>query len=286
MKRVVSILAVGLMAAASCGDAAPTSDAGVRVAATTTILGDVARNVVGTAGTVEVILPLGADPHDYQPSSRQVAAVREADLVVANGLDLEEGLADVLDGANVALVAPRVDPLGDDPHVWMDPLRMAEAARLLAADLARIEPTGSWAERADAYASQLQDADREIRAILESLPSDRRRLVTNHDALGYFADRYDFEVIGVVIPGGATLAEPSSAELAALVAEIERSGVPAIFAETTEPTTLAEAVAAEVGAEIAVVELFVGSLGEPGSGAETLIDMLLTDARLIAAALR
>jgi zinc/manganese transport system substrate-binding protein len=121
--------------------------------------------------------------------------------------------------------------------------------------------------------------------ILDVVPAERRVLVTNHDALGYFADRYGFEVLGTVIPGGATLADPSSADLAELVATIQREEVPAIFAETIEPSVLAETVAAEVGDQVRVVELFTGSLGEEGSGAETLIDALIINARRIAEAL-
>jgi zinc/manganese transport system substrate-binding protein len=110
-------------------------------------------------------------------------------------------------------------------------------------------------------------------------------MVTNHEAFGYFADRYGFEILGVVIPGGSTLAQPSSAELAGLVEVMEQSGTRAIFAETTEPTTLADAVAAELGDDVEVVELFTESLGGPGSGAETLAAMLLTNAGRISEAL-
>jgi zinc/manganese transport system substrate-binding protein len=112
-----------------------------------------------------------------------------------------------------------------------------------------------------------------------------RLLVTNHDALGYFADRYDFEIVGVVIPGGSTLADPSSAELAALVETLLETDVPAIFAETSSPAQLAETVAAEAGNDVEVVELHTGSLGEPGSGADTLIGMLRTNATRIRDAL-
>jgi zinc/manganese transport system substrate-binding protein len=117
------------------------------------------------------------------------------------------------------------------------------------------------------------------------VPDERRILVTNHDSLGYFADRYGFEVVATVIPGGSTLGEPSSAELAELVALIGETGVPAIFAENVEPSTLAEAVAAEAGSGVAVVELYTDSLGEAGSGADTLIGMLLTNAERIAGAM-
>ncbi len=283
------------LTAASCGTG---DDAGgaVEVVATTSILGDITRNVVGDAATVTVLVPSGTDPHDYQASSQQVADLVAADLVVANGLGLEEGLADVLDaaardGARVIEVAAAVDPLplagGDDldPHFWLDPLRVAGAARVIAAELDAVAPGTDWGMRAAAYAAELDSAGESIAEVLAAVPVARRRLVTNHDALGYFAARYGYEVIGTIIPGGATLAEPSSAQLADLVATIVREQVPAVFAETTEPSVLAAAIAAEAGDDVEVVELYTGSLGGPGSGADTLIGMLETNAARIAAAL-
>lgn len=298
-------MAAGLTA---CGNGDDSGESKLSVVATTSIWADVASQVVGDDGIVEYVVPIGADAHDYQASPRQVAAMEEADLVIANGLGLEEGLSDVLesiftDGANIVELAPHVDPIpfsggaeheGEeqdhdheslDPHVWFDPDRVAVAARLIAAELASIDGSIDWSARADAYAEELSETDTEIARILSEVSAERRLLVTNHDALEYFAGRYDFEVIGVVIPGGSTLAEPSSAELAALVAAIEESGTRAIFAETTQPTRLAEAVAAEVGEGVSVVELYTSSLGGPDSEAVSLLDMLMTNARRIADAL-
>lgn len=311
MNRTAALLLAASLAltAAGCGDDSPASgDRGVTVVATTTVLGDVARNVVGGAGSVEVLIPIGADPHSYQPSSRQAAALQEADLVLANGLGLEEGLSDVLesaaeDGAEVFEIGELLDPLpfggtddheGEaeddghgrlDPHVWLDPVRMAEAARLIAGRLEQVSPGGGWAARADAYADELLALDDEIRELLAGIPSGDRKLVTSHHSFAYFADRYGFEVIGTVIPGGSTQADPSSAELAALVAAIDAAGVPAVFGETIDPSALANAVAAELGERVKVVELYTGSLGETGSGADTLIGMLRTNAERIAGAL-
>ena len=298
--RLRKVLTAGLALASllsACGDdGAPE---GLTVVATTTILGDVVANVVGDDAEVVVLAPLGADPHDFQPSSAQVAVINEADLVVANGLGLEEGLEDVLDGAaadgaNVIELAPQLDPLpfgsGDDPdsldpHVWLDPIRMGAAATLIAAQLTAIDDTVDWKARSDAYAAELAALDGEIEAILAALPEGSRLLVTNHDSLEYFATSYGLDVIGTVIPGGTTLADPSSEALADLVTIMETEGVAAIFAETTLPAVLAEAVAAELGNDVEVVSLYTGSLGEAGSGAETLIDMLRTNAERIAAAL-
>ena len=309
-------LTLGLLVAlvlSACGSGGDDDDR-ISVVATTTILGDMAREVGGEDVTVEVLTPLGADPHDFRASASQVASLNEADLVVANGLGLEEGLEDVLeaaagDGVRVLEVAPMLDPIpfgfeaghtehegeesaGDghehqdlDPHVWLDPVRMADAARLIAVELAEIDPESDWMGRAEEYTEELLAANEEISQTLASIPEARRLLVTNHEALGYFAERYDFEVVGVVIPGGSTMGDPSSAELAELVEVMEHESVNTIFGETTQPSALAEAVADELGEDVRVVGLYTESVGEPGSGAETLITMLLTNAELIAEAL-
>ncbi len=305
----ISLLLVVTACDPDAGDGAD----GIQVVATTSIWGDVAGNLVGDDGTVEVLIPIGADPHDYQASASQVTTLLRADLVIANGLGLEEGLHDVLenaveDGANLVEVAPELDPLpfaahdhqdhegeegggdehenGDlDPHVWLDPLRVAEASRVIAGELTLLDDSIDWSIRADLYAARLEQADSEIETLVEEVPQENHKLVTNHEAFGYFADRYGFEIVGVVIPGGSTLDEPSSAELGELVDVMEHEGISTIFAETSQPTRLAAAVAAELGREVQVVELYSGSLGEPGSGADDVVGMLLTDARLIAEAL-
>ena len=288
------------------------------IVATTTILGSVAGDIVACAdpaATVTTLMPVGADPHDFAPSSQQVAQIVQADLVIANGLGLEAGLDDALDnarsdGATVLEIAELVDPIpfgehaddhsddhadeaatedehehgSEDPHVWFDMTRMATAAELIGAQLATTGGT-AYAECATEVAERIRAAEAEVRATLESVPADRRILVTDHDALGYLADAYGYEIAGTVIPSGTTLAEPSSADLAELVSVIVAEDVPAIFANSAEPSTLAEAVAAETGRDVQVVSLYVGSLGEPGSGAEDYLSMMATDANLIATAL-
>jgi zinc/manganese transport system substrate-binding protein len=124
-----------------------------------------------------------------------------------------------------------------------------------------------------------------VEAALASIPAANRILVTNHHTLGYFADRYGFEVAGVIIPGGATLAEPSPADLAVLVSVLRASGVRAVFAENTRPASLAATLAAELGGDVVVVSLYTDSLGGAGTGADTYIGMMRTNAGRIAAAL-
>lgn len=324
MKPIRTLAVIALAAASTLGacGTARSGDDGPRIVVTTSTLGDLVSNVVGSDATVEIVIPIGADPHSFSPSSRQVAAMTDADLVVTNGLGLEEGFTDVLegvtaDGVHVLDLGPMLDPIpfgGDDdnehheedhededheddgnheeehdhtldPHIWMDPLRIADAASLVAAALTEIDDSVDWAARADTYATDLEGLHTEIEEMFSAVDESERLLVTNHDALGYFAARYGFEVVGTVIPGGSTLGDPSSEDLASLVSTMRDLGVNVVFAETTRPSALADAVAAELGGEVQVVELFTGSLGEAGSGAETLIDMLRLNATRIAQAL-
>jgi zinc/manganese transport system substrate-binding protein len=163
---------------------------------------------------------------------------------------------------------------------------MADAAEALGDELAALDGIDAEAVRAatDDYVAELGRLDAEVNSIVATIPDDRRTLVTNHEVFGYFAARWGFEVVGTVIPAGTTQADPSSAEVEALAEVVEEAGVPAIFAETSSPTTLADALAETVG-DVEVVELFSESLGEEGSGGETYVDMMRTNAERIAEAL-
>ena len=324
---VLALLSVlGLLA--SCGggskDAAsstvPDSNRTL-VIATTPILGDLVRQVGGDQVNVEVLIPLGADPHDFEPSAAQAARLRDASLIVANGLGLEERLESALEGAQkdgvpVFEVGEQLDPLAlstadeghseeddhgheeeppaekeeehghgsEDPHVWLDPERMATAASLVATQLATTTglDAAPFQQRAGIYADAAFAAETEARALLAELPADQRKLITNHDALEYFAQRFNLEVIGTVIPGGSTLAEPSAADLSKLVALIKANNVKAIFSESTVSSKLIESLAREVGSQVSVVELSTDTLGKPGSPTATYPGLIVTTARLIA----
>lgn len=298
--QLVAVLGMApliVLSVVACGDDG-VSDGRPSVVATHSLLGDLATNVFGDEVEVEVLMPAGTDPHGFEPSATQVAMLSEADLVVANGLGFEAGLVDALDaaatdGVVVLELGAELDPLpledadGEDPHWFTDPLRMARAAALVAeaaADIDGLDPA-VVTEQAAGHAAAIEAADAEIAADLETVPADQRQLVTNHEVFGYFADRYGFDVVGTVIPSGTTLAEPSSAELADLVELIEDTGVAAVFADTSSSTDLAEVLAQETGEAIAVVELFSESLGEAGSGAETYLDLIRTNADRIVGAL-
>lgn len=328
--RLVAVVVLALLAGglAACGTAdGPPRAEDPLVVATTSVLGDVVGNVVGDAGTVETLMPPGSDPHAFEPSPAQIGRLREADLVVANGLGLEEGLGDALaaaeaDGVPVLRVGEHLDPqplpgaagdgvtgTGDptegdgvdgreadgddhghgtlDPHVWLDPVRMADAVAIIGDRLGQAvpgiaEPVGA---RADAERDELLALHAEVGRILDSVPEGRRSLVTDHAALGYLADRYGFTVVGALVPGGSTLAAPSGRRLAALVEAVRRTGAGAVFTDTTGSSRLAEAVRSEVGGQVRVVALHTGSLGEPGSDAGTYRGMMELNARRIADAL-
>ena len=137
---------------------------------------------------------------------------------------------------------------------------------------------------ADIYQAELEAVDAEIAASVAQLPAENRKLVTNHDALGYYADRYEVEVIGAVIPSPSSMAQTNPAQLEELAELIEHEGIQAIFAETQHTSDDAESLAARVG-DIEVVTLYTGSLGPPGSGAETYLGFLRTNTELIVGAL-
>lgn len=169
---------------------------------------------------------------------------------------------------------------------------MASGVELIAAELAAVDTTldaGEWEQRGAEYADMLLELHEELEAILGVVPPANRQLVTNHDALGYLAARYDFEVLGTVIPGASTQAEADAQSFAELIQTVEQSGVPAVFAENTDSTTLAEQLASEVigrgDLEVEVVGIYTDALGEEGSGAETYPGLLRTTATLIADAL-
>ena len=298
MKRYLWLAVVLALAGPACSVDESSGDGRPLVIATTTILGDLVSNIAGEAVQVEVLMPIGADPHDFAPSARQAARLRDATLVVANGVGLEETLLDVIDaaeqdGVEVMRLGELLDPQpfagagvggegsnGLDPHVWMDPIRIAEAVGLIADRLgssAGVEVEASAA----AYRSRILEVNDEITSMIESVPPDRRKMVTNHFSYGYYADRYGITLLGTVIPAATTGAETSAADFAALVDLLKREGVSVVFGSTTEPTTLAEALSEEVGNGVKVVKLYTGSLGEAGSGAETYIDMMLSTTRLI-----
>ena len=269
--------------------------------ATTGIWADIAGRVVCDGSLdVRTIVPTGGDPHSFEPSLADREMLDGATLVVANGLGLEETLDDTLQqveagGVPVFRAGDHVETIrgsdqrdedgdGADPHIWLDPTRVAAVLPALGAAL--VEAGVDQATVDDCVTSAQADLaglDEELASTFAAIPAARRKLVTNHDALGYLADRYDLEIVGSVLPSTSTLTEASTGELEELGTAIEEAGVPAIFAERLGNSADAEALADRLGVEL--VELYSDALGEQGSGADTYEGMLRTDATSIADAL-
>ncbi len=297
MKELIALAVALAVVGSACSTPEETDDRPL-VIATTTILGDIVASSTGEMVRVEVLMPVGADPHEFSLSARQAARLRNAVLVVANGLGLEEGLLDVIeaaedDGVAVIKIGELLDPQpfvvgfdgednghGLDPHVWMDPVRIADAVGLIADRLNSVAGV-DVSPSAAAYRTQVLEMHDEIAGLIGGVPPEDRRMVTNHFSYGYYADRYGLALLGTVIPAATTGSETSAADFAALIELLERERVSVVFGSTTEPTTLADALADEVGYEVKVVKLFTGSLGEAGSGAETYLDMMRATTRLI-----
>ena len=363
----VAVLAAAALTASACGGDSSTgrseqaADAAVpTILVTTGIWADVVTNVAcGGLASIETIIPVGGDPHGYEPSLQDRARMENADLVVANGLELEEALKETLEaveesGTPVFEFADAMETIpfafesghhgeageqgeghdedeeageegeghdedeeggeegeghdedeeggeegeghdeddedghgsGGDPHVWFDPRRVSGALPALAERLTADVGLDAGAVEAclSLYRAELAAVDSEIVEVVDRVPVEQRKLVTNHDALGYFADRYGFEVIGTVIPAAGTMAQTNPAQLEELAELIENEGVKAIFAETLHSTDDAEALASRLG-DVEVVTLYTGSLGPSGSGAETYIGFIRTNVELIVDAL-
>ena len=412
-KKTILVIAANLVAlsllVSACGDAtqqegttASTGAAKPTVLVTTGIWSDIVSNVLCSGDiNVATLIPVGGDPHNYEPSLQDRERMENAALVVANGLGLEERLEDTLmaveqngtpvfraaehastvltgddsgghghdaeeetgeveeaghdhdaeaeveeagrdhdaeedveyghdheaevdveeaghdetevdveeaghdhetevgghdneesegevddHGQEVAAEEAGHDHEAGDPHVWFDPQRVKETLSEL--QQLAVEHVGlgsdAVASCVNDYSSELDSLDAEISALLGQIPESNRKLITNHDALAYFADRYEFEIVGTVIPATSTMAETNPAQLAELAEVIEHEGVPAIFAENLHNSDDAEVLAARVGA-VEVVTLYTGSLGPPGSGAEDYLGFMRTNAQLITDAL-
>ncbi|QHF20727.1 zinc ABC transporter solute-binding protein [Rathayibacter sp. VKM Ac-2762] len=271
------------------------------VIVSTNILGDVVGELVGDEAQVVTLMKPDADPHSFEISAQEAARLRSADLVVSNGLGLEEGLQQHLDEASAedvpAFVAgDAVDVLdyseGDaegspDSHFWTDPGRMIDVVDSLGPVLAALDGVDPTAvrDRTDGYRAELERLDSEMAAAFAAIPAERRALVTNHHVFGYLADRFDFDVVGAVIPGGTTLAAPSASDLADLVDAVEQTGVPTIFAESSSPDRLVQALASEADIRVEVVELFTESLTGPEGGAPDYLAMMRVNTQRIATGL-
>lgn len=295
----LSAAALGATLLVGCG--LPSAEDG-GIVVTTNILGDVVQEVVGDEVPVTVLMAPDADPHSFGISARQSATVEQASLVVTNGLGLEEGIQTVVDAAEdsgvaVLPVAEQVRPLEyrkgastgqADPHFWTDPARVREGIDLIEEQVLE-HVDGVDAEQlqanAAAYAAEVEELDTWMDEQLSAVPQERRSLVTNHHVLGYLADRFDYEVVGAVIPSGTTLASPSASDLDSLASAVRDAGVRTVFADSSQPDRLATVMAEQAGLEVRVTDLYSESLTAEGE-ASTYLSMMRANTDTIVAGLR
>ncbi|MHC5260927.1 zinc ABC transporter substrate-binding protein AztC [Streptomyces sp. UC4497] len=287
------LLGLLTLAAAATATACTTEGERPRIVVTTNILGDVTRQIAGDQAEVTVLMKPNADPHSFGLSARQAADIERADLVVHNGLGLEENVLRHVDAARESGVATfevgkAVDPLtfhtGDDagdgqadPHFWTDPDRMRKAADLIADQITEhVDGVDDSAVRAqaDRYDKELAKLSTWMEKSFERVPEKRRAIVTNHHVFGYLADRFDLRVVGAVVPSGTTLASPSSSDLRSLTQAMDEAGVRTVFADSSQPTRLAEVLRKEMGGGVQVVKLYSESLTAKGEGADTYLRMM------------
>ncbi|MEU3627574.1 zinc ABC transporter substrate-binding protein [Amycolatopsis coloradensis] len=282
--RVLALFVVALLAVAGCSGSGGKS---ASVVVTTNILGDITRAVVGDQAEVTVLMKPNADPHSFGISAQQAAKVERAGLIVYNGLGLEEGMLRTVRTAEESGVpslpaGERANPISyadnkPDPHFWTDPARVRDAVKTIADEVvAHVDGVDEAVIRANAerYRGEIETLDKMMTAKFAGIAPERRKLVTNHHVFGYFAQRFGFQVVGAVIPGGTTLASPSSSDLKALADTVRAAGVPVIFADSSQPDRLARVLAEQAGLHVQVTPLFSESLSESGQGAATYLEMM------------
>jgi zinc/manganese transport system substrate-binding protein len=323
--RLSGVLALVLVLAAGAFQPTSAQGNRLRVVATNSITGDLVRNVAGDRADVTVLVAANGDSHTYEPTPADANAIASADLVFENGLGLEPWLDDVFDASGSSstrvVVTQQIIPLrvadepqfdnaadatpvdGDpatrtvssepvegefDPHVWFDVANVklmvaAIETALVAADAANAD---AYHTNAASYQTQLDTLDRFVLDQVATLPESNRKLVTSHDTFAYFAQRYGFQIVGTALPSITTeSADPSAAEIAQLVDDIEAAGVAAIFPENVSNPALLDQIASEAGVTVGP-PLFTDALGAPDSEGGTYLDMITYDVTAIVTALQ
>jgi ABC-type Zn uptake system ZnuABC Zn-binding protein ZnuA len=312
MKKIIITIStlfawISLMMAA-CTGVGPAPAPTLRALAVETFLADIAQNVAGERIKIESLVPLGLDPHSFEPTPQDLARIANSEVLILNGSGLEAWAADLLetmDGNRTVIVAsdgltPRAlderaheddehagDEYDNDPHFWLDPRHVQRYVENIRDGLSAVDPAGkeTYTQNAANYMRQLDTLDAWIKQQVNTIPPEQRLLVTNHESLGYFADRYGFQIIGTVIPSVSSGASPSAQELAALVEHIRETGARAIFLESGANPELAEMLASETGVKV-VTEFYTHSITAADGPAPTYIKMMEENVGAIVEALK
>ncbi len=286
----------------------------IKVIAVETFLADIVRNIAGGRVQVKTLLPVGADPHTFQPTPADVRGVAESNVIVINGAGFEEYLDELLkniggvrkiidSSAGLSFRTPGGDESADsdekghhqgeahhdegDPHFWLSAANVVNYVENIRHGLSEADPGGAdlYAANARAYTEKLEELDQWILNQVKQIPENRRLLVTDHDDLGYFADRYGLRIVGMIIPSLSTEASPSAKQVTQLVKKIRGNGATVIFLEAGEAPRLAEQIAREAGIKV-VTGLYTHSTSQPGGPAPSYIEMMRYNTATIVNALK
>lgn len=305
---IVSNIIIGIILLTACAQKnspmeSDLTEEKLKVVATTTIVADVVSQVGGDLIELSILLPVGTDPHSFDPTPRDIALIADADVVFANGAGLEVFLENLLESANAAEKVIEVshdieyidfaadhdhelhegegesndNGIGEaeisvDPHTWTDPNNVMVWVKNIADELSNLDPqhAGDYKQNADAYLLILNDLDEWVKEQVSIIPAQNRKIVTDHTQFSYFSRAYGFKQVGALIPGYSSMAEPTARELAQIEDTIKDLDVQAVFVGNTVNPSLSERVAEDTGAQI--VFLYTGSLSESDGPASTYVD--------------
>lgn len=291
--KLLSLMVVGVLGAAACGDdgggsgTATKGSTNVTIVTTTTVLSDFATIVSGGRAGVTGLLKAGVDPHDFEPTPRDINTMKSASVIVRNGLDLDPWVDDAVKSSGTK--APLIDASegaklrSEDPHLWHDPRNAKVMVANIAKGLSAADPAGKATYEANAakFSAELDALDAEIAGQIGTLTN--KKVVTNHDAFGYYLDRYGLEFVGSVIPSFETSAEVSAADLDKLVKDIKSQGVKAVFTESALPSKVAQTIAKDAGVKVVAGDdaLFGDGLGPAKSAGGTYVKMMRHNTKTI-----
>ncbi|MFN8412923.1 MAG: zinc ABC transporter substrate-binding protein [Anaerolineales bacterium] len=301
INSIMSILTLAVLFLTACGSTPKSSDGTLRVTASTTFLADIAQNVAGDRVKVESLLPFGADPHAYQAAPSDVAKISKSSVLILNGVEYEHFIKPLLENAGgERIIVTATDGLTPnqmedeenagqmvgDPHMWLDPNLVITYVENIRIGLTKADPNGAdiYQANADAYVAQLKKLDAWIKEQVNTIPVNRRLLVTNHESMGYFAQEYGFKIVDTILPSFSSEASASAQQIASAIESIKSSGAPAIFLGDVENTKLADQIAGETKVKV-INTLHLESLTE-GAPAGTYIDMMKYNVTEIVSALK
>lgn len=300
----VWLFVLSVLAGACAPFSTPTPTAtGLKVVAVESFLADIAQNVAGDRVKIDVLMPIGSDPHSFEPTPQDVRKITESNVLILNGAGFEEFLDRLLEnaGGTHQLVEttkglpsrtlkpndPHDEDNPDDPHMWFDPTRVVKYVENIRDGLTLADPAGAelYKQNADAYIVQLNALDEQIKVQVSALPTENRKFVTDHDTFGYFADRYGFEIVGMLVPSFSTADSTTARGLAQLIDSIRRTNAKAIFLEQSTNPQVAKQISQETGVKV-ITGLYTHSLSDAAGPAPTYLKMMEYDTQQIVDALK